>query len=75
VIVSIQVIEDPGLLSNRNILYLPLRNTVSGPLFPELSELEYRIKHKIAQTKTKMHETQERTDRLWPEIDIELGIK
>jgi hypothetical protein len=37
----------------------------------ELSELEQRIKHKIAQTKDKMHETQERavTDRLWPEIE------
>jgi len=38
----------------------------------ELSELEQRIKHKIAQTKDKMHKTQERsvTDRLWPEIEI-----
>ena len=38
----------------------------------ELSELEERIKHKIAQTKEKMHKTQERavTDRLWPEIMI-----
>jgi hypothetical protein len=37
----------------------------------ELSELEHRIKHKIAHTKDKMHETQERTvtDRLWPEIE------
>ena len=37
----------------------------------ELSELEQRIKQKIAQTKDKMHETQERavTDRLWPEIE------
>jgi hypothetical protein len=37
----------------------------------ELTELEQRIKHKIAQTKDKMHETQERavTDRLWPEIE------
>jgi hypothetical protein len=37
----------------------------------ELSELEHRIKHKIAQTKEKMHKTQERavTDRLWPEIE------
>jgi hypothetical protein len=37
----------------------------------ELSELEQRIKHKIAQTKDKMHEIQERTvtDRLWPEIE------
>jgi hypothetical protein len=37
----------------------------------ELSELEQRIKHKITQTKDKMHETQERavTDRLWPEIE------
>ena len=35
-------------------------------------ELEQRIKHKIAQTKDKMHKTQERavTDRLWPEIEI-----
>jgi hypothetical protein len=38
----------------------------------ELSELEQRINHKIAQTKDKMHKTQERavTDRLWPEIEI-----
>ena len=37
----------------------------------ELIELEQRIKHKIAQTKDKMHKTQERaiTDRLWPEIE------
>ena len=37
----------------------------------ELSELEQRIKHTIAQTKDGMHETQERavTDRLWPEIE------
>jgi hypothetical protein len=37
----------------------------------ELSELEARIKHKIAQTKDKMHKTRERvvTDRLWPEIE------
>ena len=37
----------------------------------ELSELENRIKDKIAQTKHKMHKTQERTvtDRLWPEIE------
>jgi hypothetical protein len=37
----------------------------------ELSELEHRIKHKIAQTKDKMHKTRERavTDRLWPEIE------
>ncbi|MDQ6864307.1 MAG: hypothetical protein M3044_10830 [Thermoproteota archaeon] len=37
----------------------------------ELSELEQRIKHKIAQTKDKMHKTQERavTDHLWPEIE------
>jgi hypothetical protein len=37
----------------------------------ELSELEQRIKHKIAQTKDKMHNTRERavTDRLWPEIE------
>jgi hypothetical protein len=38
----------------------------------ELAELEQRINHKIAQTKDKMHKTQERavTDRLWPEIEI-----
>jgi hypothetical protein len=38
----------------------------------ELSELEHRIKHKIVQTKDKMHKTMERvvTDRLWPEIEI-----
>ena len=37
----------------------------------DLSELEQRINHKIAQTKNKMHETQERsvTDHLWPEIE------
>jgi hypothetical protein len=37
----------------------------------ELAELEHRIKHKITQTKDKMHKTQERvvTDRLWPEIE------
>ena len=37
----------------------------------ELSELEQRIKHKIAQIKDKMHKTRERaiTDRLWPEIE------
>ena len=37
----------------------------------ELSELEQRIKHKIVQTKNKIHKTQERavTDRLWPEIE------
>ena len=37
----------------------------------ELAELEQRIKHKIAQTKDKMHKTRERvvTDRLWPEIE------
>jgi hypothetical protein len=37
----------------------------------ELSELEQRFKHKIAQTKVKMHKTQDRavTDRLWPEIE------
>ena len=38
----------------------------------ELSELEARIKHKIAQTKDKMHNlSRERvvTDRLWPEIE------
>jgi hypothetical protein len=37
----------------------------------ELSELEQRIKHKIAQTKDKMHNTRERavTDRLLPEIE------
>jgi hypothetical protein len=38
----------------------------------ELAELEQRINHKIAQTKTKCIKTQERavTDRLWPEIEI-----
>jgi hypothetical protein len=38
----------------------------------ELAELEERIKHKIAQTKEKMHKTQERaaTHRLWPDIEI-----
>ena len=38
----------------------------------KLSELEQRIKHKIAQIKDKMHKTQERaiTDRLWPEVEI-----
>ena len=37
----------------------------------ELSQLENRIKDKIAQTKHKMHNTRERsvTDRLWPEIE------
>jgi hypothetical protein len=37
----------------------------------ELIDLEQRIKHKIAQTKDKMHETQESavTDRLWPKIE------
>jgi hypothetical protein len=37
----------------------------------ELIKLEQRINHKIAQTKDKMHKTQERvvTDRLWPEIE------
>jgi hypothetical protein len=37
----------------------------------ELSELEHRIKHKIAQTRENMHNAQERavTDRLWPEIE------
>jgi hypothetical protein len=37
----------------------------------ELAELEQRIKHKIAQTKDKMHKTRERmvTDHLWPEIE------
>jgi hypothetical protein len=37
----------------------------------ELTELEQRIKHNIAQTKDKMHKTRERavTDRLWPEIE------
>jgi len=37
----------------------------------ELSQLENRIKDKIAQTKHKIHMTQERTltDRLWPEIE------
>jgi hypothetical protein len=44
----------------------------------ELSDLEQRIKHKIAQTLDKMHTTQERavTGRLWPEIEVvELGIE
>ena len=37
----------------------------------DLLELAQRIKHKIAQTKDKMHKTKERvvTDRLWPEIE------
>jgi len=37
----------------------------------ELSEMEQRIKHKIAQTKDKMHNTRERaiTDSLWTEIE------
>jgi len=37
----------------------------------ELSEMEQRIKDKIAQTKEKMHVTQERavTDHQWPEIE------
>ena len=37
----------------------------------ELTELEQRIKHKIAQTKDKMHKIMESvvTDRLWPEIE------
>jgi hypothetical protein len=37
----------------------------------ELIELEQRTKHKIAQTKEKMHKTRERavTYRLWPEIE------
>jgi hypothetical protein len=37
----------------------------------ELTELEQRIKHRIAQTKDKMHKTRERTvtDHLWPEIE------
>ncbi len=37
----------------------------------ELIELEQRIKHKIVQTKDKMHKTRERvvTDRFWPEIE------
>jgi len=37
----------------------------------ELITLEQRIKHKIVQTKDKMHKTRERviTDRLWPEIE------
>jgi hypothetical protein len=37
----------------------------------ELIALEQRIKHKIVQTKDKMHKTRERviTDRLWPEIE------
>jgi hypothetical protein len=35
-------------------------------------ELVQRIKHKLAQTKAKMNETQEPavTDHLWPEIEI-----
>jgi hypothetical protein len=42
----------------------------------ELSELEQRIKHKIAQTKDEMQKTRERavTDRLYPDRDIELGM-
>jgi hypothetical protein len=37
----------------------------------ELITLEQRIKHKIVQTKDKMHKTRERviTDRLWHEIE------
>ena len=37
----------------------------------ELIALEQRIKHKIAQTKDKMHKTMERvvTDRLWRKIE------
>jgi hypothetical protein len=37
----------------------------------ELIELEQRIKHKIVQTKDKMHKTMERVviDRVWPEIE------
>jgi hypothetical protein len=37
----------------------------------ELSGLEHRIKVRILQIKTKMHETRERaaTDRLWSEIE------
>ena len=37
----------------------------------ELIALEQRIKHKIAQTKDKMHKIMESvvTDRLWPEIE------
>jgi len=36
-----------------------------------LIELEQRIKHKIGQTKYKMHKTQKRVviDRLWPEVE------
>jgi hypothetical protein len=38
----------------------------------ELEELEQRINHKIAQTKDKMHKTQEMavTDRLRSEIEV-----
>jgi hypothetical protein len=37
----------------------------------ELIELEQRIKHKIVQTKDKMHKTMERVviDLVWPEIE------
>jgi hypothetical protein len=37
----------------------------------ELSEMEERIKHKITQTKDKMHKTRQRaiTDSLWTEIE------
>ena len=37
----------------------------------ELIELEQRIKHKVAQTKDKMHKTRQRaiTDSLWTEIE------
>ena len=37
----------------------------------ELSELEQRIKHKIAQIRDNIHETQERavTGHPWPEIE------
>jgi hypothetical protein len=37
----------------------------------ELTELEQRIKHKVAQTKDKMHETHNRvyTESLWTEIE------
>ena len=47
------------------------RYTDKARYMDELIELEQRIKHKIAQTKDKMHKTRERvvTDRLWPEIE------
>ncbi len=44
----------------------------------DLSEMEERIKHKIAQIEDEMHNTHERenTDRLIPKIvDIKLGVK